>query len=600
MKLKNKLLISQIVVFLIMFTIFTVMLPNIIYISSGREEIESAMILNEQIMMRMERCFDELERFTAVVADDNDLNKLLRQYLSEPTEQNAAKIRLYLSGMGRNDRVPSYRVLGIYLNISHGEEEYVFNTVGLAESVKVLANDVVLPRKELEGKETMFVEPFTFARGESTTVFGSRFLMGYGFAKNYNKNDISGNVIIIASYDEIIYIARDVGDYCKDFLLLTGNDVKVVPSVEDSGIEVDKVTSSLVYGDSYLEGYLQGDQGIIVARFSENGSWKLFCKLTRQEIISNNKYLIFMNVLLIAIFGICVAVIMMPLVNKFVGPLGEVSRQMGEIAKGNLNARVLVKARDEIGEASESFNIMAEKLEDNISELIEKEKLEHKMRYSLLVSHMDPHFIYNTMNTITYLAQRKRTDEVISVNRAMIEILRDRLRIEISEIYDTIAQEISVTEQYLIIQSYRYECVFKSKVFVSRGMEHYLIAKNMIQPLVENALIHGILENKDENGEILGGCIEIMVIRDGKYIVVTVKDNGAGMSEEQLSKIINQPRGIIRGEHIGIRNIRERIQYIYGESFNLAFWSRLGEGTEVTVRLPVIQDAAEAVEDKMK
>jgi len=593
MKLKNKLLISQILVFLILLIIFTIMLPHIIYISSRWKEVESTMILNEQIMMRMERCFDELERFAAVVSDDNELNKLLRQYLSEPTEQNAAKIRLYLSGMGRNDGVPSYRVLGIYLNISHGDEEYVFSTVGLAESVKILAKEKVLPQKELEEKETMFVEPFAFSRGESTTVFGSRFLMGYGFAQNYNKNNISGNVIIIASYDEIIYIARDVGDYCKDFLLLMGNDVKVEPSVGNSGIEVGEVTTALTYGESYLEGYVQDDHGIVAARFSENGNWKLFCKLTKKEIISNNKYLILTNVILIAIFGICVVSIMVPLVNKFVGPLGEVSRQMGEIAKGNLSARVLVKGRDEIGEASKLFNIMAEKLEDNISELIEKEKLEHKMRYSLLVSHVDPHFIYNTMNCITYLAQKKRMDEVISVNRAMIEILRDRLRIEISEIYDTIAQEISVTKQYLIIQSYRYESIFKFKILVDEKMEQYLIAKNIVQPLVENALIHGILENKDENGEVLGGCIEIMVIRDGEYIVVTVKDNGAGMSEEQLSKIVNQPRGIIRGEHIGIRNIRERIQYIYGESYNLAFQSTLGQGTVVMVKLPVVQEVIE-------
>ena len=235
---------------------------------------------------------------------------------------------------------------------------------------------------------------------------------------------------------------------------------------------------------------------------------------------------------------------------------------------------------------------MAGKLEDHIEELIQREKLEQTMRYSLLVSQVDPHFIYNTMNTITYLAGKGKNEDVIAVNRAMIEILRDRLRLEISDVYDTIEQEISVTKQYLIIQAYRYEDTFKTKIDIDESIENCLIAKNIIQPLVENALFHGILNNKDENGEIIDGCVYISGKREGDTIILSVEDNGAGRSEEQLDEIINQPQGAIRGGQIGLRNIRERIKYIDGESYNLEIESQMCSGTKVVIRLPAALEKA--------
>lgn len=115
-----------------------------------------------------------------------------------------------------------------------------------------------------------------------------------------------------------------------------------------------------------------------------------------------------------------------------------------------------------------------------------------------------------------------------------------------------------------------------------------------MQPIVENALIHGILTNKDENGEILGGCITIKIIRQEDYIVITIQDNGAGMPVEMVNKIEHyehNSKAQNRGSNIGLRNIRERIKYIYGEAQSFKIQSKEGEGTCVTLRLPVIEEA---------
>lgn len=590
MKLKTKLQLSQILVFIVIFLTLTILLPNIIYLSAGKEETETAMSFNEQIMMRVDNCFEELDRFASVVTEDEELNILIHAYLENPTQKNVAKIRLYLSELGIRDKIPSYQVLGIYVNINDGGNRLGFNTVGLSSSVINHMEKDVLPAYYKDKQEDMFVKPFPFTRGESKTVFGREFSMGYGFVHNYSKNGISGSITIISSFDEIIYIVKNVSDYSKDYLLLTNDNSKVEPSVSNSKIDPDKTLKNLTYGDSYMEGYYSDSNGVSTVRISEYGNWKLMSRLSKKDIIANSHSVIVLSELLIAIFGICVIIIMVPIVRRFTKPLGEVSRQMGEIAKGNLEARIMVRSKDEIGEVGDAFNIMSEKLKDNINKVIEKEKLEHTMRYSLLISQVDPHFIYNTMNTITYLAQKGRNEDVIAVNKAMIEILRDRLRIEISEVYDTVEKEISVVQQYLIIQNYRYEGTFKTKIEIPEEVSSCLIAKNLLQPLVENALFHGILTNKDENGEVLGGCITIKIIRQDNYLVVTIKDNGAGMSEEMVDIIEHQPKAQIRGAHIGIRNIRERIKYIYGEPQNIYIQSVEGEGTCVTLRLPIVEE----------
>lgn len=592
MKLKTKLQLSQIIVFVAIFLTATFMLPNIIYLTSRDSEKESAMNFNEQIMMRVDNCFEEIERFASIVSEDEELNVLMNTYLENPSRQNEAKISLYLSELRIRDNVPSYHVLGIYMNVNHGIKNYGLHTVGLSTSVIDHVEKDILPDYYRQDQSDLFIKPYSFVRGESKTVFGRDFSMGYGFVHRYSKNGISGSITIISPFDEIIYIVRNVSQYSKDYLLLTNDNTQVAPSVLNSEINVPVTMKNLKYGSSYTEGYYLSSDGVSAVRISEHGNWKLISRLTRKDIIANSHSVIVLDELLIAIFGICVLMLMVPIVQRFTKPLGEVSKQMGEIAKGNLDARVTIRSGDEIGEVGSAFNIMSEELKVNINKVIEKEKLEQRMRYSLLISQVDPHFIYNTMNTITYLAQKGRNEDVIAVNKAMIEILKDRLRIEISEVYDTVEQEVSVVQQYLIIQKYRYEGTFKAKIEVSEELNQCLIVKNLLQPLVENALFHGILANKDENGEVLGGCITIKIDREDPFITITIQDNGAGMSEEKVDSITHQPKAMIRGAHIGIRNIRERMKYIYGEQQNISIQSAEGEGTCVTLKLPIVLEDA--------
>lgn len=585
MKLRTKLVISQILVFLIIFVILNLLISHMVYLAVSRTDRENAMNLNEQIMTRMDQEFAELKRFTDVVAYDEELKELIGEYLEHPCESKGAKIRLYLSSVGIHDQIRSYAVLGICIYLEEGEREQNFTTVGFSSGMTEQIERKVKGRDE---KTAGFLNPFYYSR-DSSTVFGNEFHMVYGYTKPYKAGNMCGNVTVLTSFDPIIYIAENMKDYSRDYLLLNQDGNPVPPSVSRSEIDMRETLAHISYGDTYYEGWHQEKDAVTTMRSSTYGNWKIVCRQTREEILENNRLLILLDVSLVAVFGVGVILLMIPLVRRFTRPLGEVSRQMREIARGNLKARVRIVSADEIAEVGKSFNIMAEKLQDNIDKIIIQEKREQKMRYSLLISQVDPHFIYNTMNTITYLAQKGKNKDVITVNKAMIEILKDRLRIEIEDVFDTVQQELNVVRQYLIIQSYRYEDTFKARFTVEDADRELYIAKNILQPLVENALFHGILCNKDEEGEIIGGCIDIRITRREKSLEICVKDNGSGMSEEQRQELEEPSGRYIRGEHIGIRNIKERILYLYGETCRFSIASKQGEGTTVILEVPVIE-----------
>ena len=586
LSLSQKLVLVLIAVFIVVYVGVVSVVPGVVYRVSSQKEAMTAMHFNEQVGIRVDQCFKELKRFSGVVVSEDALSDLLQQYIDVPNESNMANLRLYLSNTRHEDGVTSYRVLGMYLDIV-GETPFSVNTVGLSESMKQYIRQEVLPEYEESGRQAMLIDPFFFQQGESSSLFGDTFTRGCGYVQEYHKNGIEGRLVIISSYDEIAYIVQDLEDYCEDYMLLDEDNQIIYPSAADSAIDYEAVLKNVRYGDSYMEGYYTTDEGIYAVRWLDMGNWKLLSHLTRDEVLSNNLAQRLMVLLSVALFGIVVIVTLIVIVRKTISPLSEVSKQMGAIAEGDLKARVPIYSDDEIGRVSKSFNIMAGKLETMIEEIIEKEKIEQRMRYSLLISQVDPHFIYNTMNTITYLAQKGRNEDVVVVNKAMIEVLRDRLRIEVSEVFDTVRQEINVVRQYLLIQKYRYEGTFKVKYDIEKETEDCLIMKNILQPLVENALLHGILENKDENGEVLGGCIDIVVKRERDFLYVEVADNGCGMSEERLTEILRGDTRWERGSNIGIRNVRERMQHIYNMEEYPQIESVKGVGTKVFLRVPV-------------
>lgn len=212
-----------------------------------------------------------------------------------------------------------------------------------------------------------------------------------------------------------------------------------------------------------------------------------------------------------------------------------------------------------------------------------------KAEYAFLSAQINPHFIYKALNTIMFLCKRGEQDQAVQATKALEDILKDKLRVDEVLISDTLQRELEVIRQYLFIQKIYYHFPIELREDVEEGLLDLQIPKNILHPLVENALYHGILLNMDENGAMKDGVIRVSARREENELVLTVSDNGVGMSRDQVEQVFysKMKRKRERGMHIGIENIKYRLRYLRELRCRLEVSSREGEGTDVTLRIEI-------------
>lgn len=213
-------------------------------------------------------------------------------------------------------------------------------------------------------------------------------------------------------------------------------------------------------------------------------------------------------------------------------------------------------------------------------------KEQNQLRFSLIISQIAPHFVFNTMNIISVLARQKRCDDVIQINSALINLLRDRLRISETEILDSIRQEIDVTKDYIKIMQFRTDMDVDFHWLIPEALYNAQIPKNILQTLIENALLHGLYNPEDGT---IHGAVTISLARENNYLLLKVTDTGKGVSEKNLYEFYNPPKekaSEARGQHIGLQNICERLKLIYPTgSASVDICNIEPHGAEVTIKL---------------
>lgn len=262
-------------------------------------------------------------------------------------------------------------------------------------------------------------------------------------------------------------------------------------------------------------------------------------------------------------------------------PIKKLCSLTDKVAQGDFSIRSNLDSEDEMAVLARNFDEMTTEL-GMLVENIEQNHIKiRKIEGRLLQEQINPHFLYNTLDTIVWLAEAGKKKEVI----AMVTYLSDFFRTTLSGGSDIISikDEERHVESYLKIQKFRYQDVLDYKIDFESLIYDYTIPKLMIQPLVENALSHGI---RNKRGK---GVITVIGRKKGDYIEFEVQDNGKGMSEEELNRLrkrlIRNDTNIVENSGFGLVNVNERIGYYYGEGCGLFIESVLGEGTIARIRI---------------
>lgn len=252
---------------------------------------------------------------------------------------------------------------------------------------------------------------------------------------------------------------------------------------------------------------------------------------------------------------------------------------MKEVEQGHFdNANIEVISENEIGSLSKSFNIMTAEIKKLMEENIYEQKQKRKNELKALQSQINPHFLYNTLDSIIWMAEGNKNKEVVLMTSSLAKLLRQSISNE-NEVL-TIGQEMEYIKSYLTIQKMRYKDKMEYVIDVDKDIYGFEIVKLVLQPIVENAIYHGI-KFKDTMCllRIRGYCA-------GNNIIIKVIDNGIGMTKEVLSHIFDEQKQNHKSNGVGIFNVQMRLRLYYGRNYGISYESTPGEGTTATIIIP--------------
>lgn len=288
---------------------------------------------------------------------------------------------------------------------------------------------------------------------------------------------------------------------------------------------------------------------------------------------------------LIALAGVVVAVgIMSYLIPlSITRPFKELSQVTDEIAKGNLSVRANVNTGEEATALSNSMNTMIDKINELLEQVTTEQTRLRKAEFELLQAQINPHFLYNTLDAIIWLAEAGEQKRVVGMVRNLSDFFRTSLNQ--GKDINSIKEEMLHVKSYLEIQHVRYQDILSYDIEVPESLYIYSIPKITIQPLVENALYHGI---KNKRGM---GHISIRGQAGEKDFTITVTDDGIGIDETRLRQVQSgiQNKVLTGKDFYGLYNVCERIRLNFGEEYGIFIESVYGEGTSVRVILPYVE-----------
>ncbi|NLU10829.1 MAG: sensor histidine kinase [Tepidanaerobacter acetatoxydans] len=282
----------------------------------------------------------------------------------------------------------------------------------------------------------------------------------------------------------------------------------------------------------------------------------------------------------IGFLGFIVAVILCGFISFLLSrgltkPINELKQAIKKVENGQLDTRIITNRRDEFGELLDRFNHMNENLQLYTEKLVERQKEISEIRIRLLQAQLKPHFLYNSLDTIKWMAKMNEIEGVVDIANDLAQILRCSIS---DNQFIPLYRELDVVESYIAIQKIRFSGKFKHSINVPEDLLDIEVPKLILQPLVENSIIHGLRDKES-------GQISIIGKMENGNLLLTVRDNGCGMPPELVDKY-NQADFDKDEGHLGIYNVSNILKLYYGQNYGLYVTSSIDCGTDITVVLP--------------
>ena len=264
-------------------------------------------------------------------------------------------------------------------------------------------------------------------------------------------------------------------------------------------------------------------------------------------------------------------------------PIQRLCDSMERVQEGDFSVSdIVVDSENEIGSLTKSFNVMTQRIHELMAQNIREQEAKRKSELKALQSQINPHFLYNTLDSIIWMAEGKKNEEVVLMTASLARLLRQSISNEDELV--SIGQEIEYARGYLTIQKMRYKDKLEFRIEVEPSILNIRLIKLVLQPVIENAIYHG-LKYKESRGLLL-----VKGFMKNGNAVLQVIDDGVGMDQETLDHIYERHKVDYHSNGVGIYNVQKRLQLYYGNEYGIVYESKPGEGTTATITIPGQQE----------
>ena len=355
---------------------------------------------------------------------------------------------------------------------------------------------------------------------------------------------------------------------------------------------VDDIVDSISAGGRYNENIEKLDNNIYILTelIQDDIQYYIYYQTRYMDKVTDTlqdqirRFMVVCSVL-IGVLIIVVAVSAVMIVSGIIQPISQLNQATEKIAQGDFNARAQADSEDEVAELAVSFNKMAGSMQSLIDKVKEDERKMRKADLRLLQEQIQPHFLYNTLDTIVWLIESNEPDEAVTMVVTLSDFFREIL--SKGKEFISIKEEEKHISSYLQIQEMRYRDILEYDIQLDQVIYKYQILKLTLQPVVENALYHGIKYKRAK------GCIHIHGEKEGDIIRLTVRDDGVGMDEDELEQLRQQIEKPCQETEkgFGLANVNERIHMYFGPEYGMKIQSQKGKGTTVEIVIPALLEA---------
>lgn len=333
-----------------------------------------------------------------------------------------------------------------------------------------------------------------------------------------------------------------------------------------------------------------GDKLYTISKSDMTG-WTVVGAVYTSELLKNNKQAQMLYLLVAVVLLLGVTAVSSIISREITKPIRQLRDSMSMVEKGKFDkANVAVTAANEVGSLSKSFNVMTERIHTLMEQNVYEQKQKRKSELRALQAQINPHFLYNTLDSIIWMSEAERNEEVVLMTSALAKLLRQSISNDKEQV--SIAEEVDYVQSYLTIQKMRYKDKLEYSIEVEPEIRNVMIIKFALQPIVENAIYHGLKYKQTK------GNLNIRGFRRENKACITIEDDGVGMDEETLYHIFDESQKEHKFNGVGVTNVQKRLQLYYGGEYGISYVSRKGAGTVATVTVPLESGVDDEKADK--